>query len=72
MNSFNDVNGIPATGDEYLQRTQLKENWDFDGFVVSDYIMDMRLTFKLPPKWPLKQVAIWIWNQKGINNIYKI
>ena len=37
MNSFNDVNGIPATGDEYLQRTQLKENWGFDGFVVSDW-----------------------------------
>ncbi len=37
MNSFNDVNGIPATGDEYLQRTQLKENWKFDGFVVSDW-----------------------------------
>ena len=37
MNSFNDVNGIPATGDEYLQRTQLKENWEFDGFVVSDW-----------------------------------
>ena len=36
MNSFNDVNGIPATGDEYLQR-ELKENWDFDGFVVSDW-----------------------------------
>lgn len=37
MNSFNDVNGIPATADEYLQRTQLKENWDFEGFVVSDW-----------------------------------
>lgn len=37
MNSFNDVNGIPATGDEYLQRTQLKENWEFDGFIVSDW-----------------------------------
>ena len=37
MNSFNDVNGIPATGDAYLQRTQLKENWKFDGFIVSDW-----------------------------------
>jgi beta-glucosidase len=37
MNSFNDLNGIPATGDRYLQRTVLKERWDFDGFVVSDW-----------------------------------
>ncbi|MDE0773231.1 MAG: beta-glucosidase BglX [Ulvibacter sp.] len=37
MNSFNDLNGIPATGDTYLQRTVLKENWNFDGFVVSDW-----------------------------------
>ena len=37
MNSFNDVNGITATGDEYLQRTQLKENCKFDGFIVSDW-----------------------------------
>ncbi len=37
MNSFNDLNGIPATGDTYLQRTVLKEKWNFDGFVVSDW-----------------------------------
>ena len=37
MNSFNDLNGIPATGDTYLQRTVLKENWNFDGFIVSDW-----------------------------------
>ncbi|MFT7667212.1 MAG: beta-glucosidase [Patiriisocius sp.] len=37
MNSFNDLNGIPATGDAYLQRTVLKEKWNFDGFVVSDW-----------------------------------
>nr|AOE14223.1 beta-glucosidase, glycoside hydrolase family GH3 [uncultured bacterium] len=37
MNSFNDLNGIPATGDTYLQRTVLKEKWNFDGFIVSDW-----------------------------------
>jgi beta-glucosidase len=37
MNSFNDLNGIPATGNSYLQRDILKGKWDFKGFVVSDW-----------------------------------
>ncbi len=37
MNSFNDLNGIPATGNVYLQREILKGKWNFKGFVVSDW-----------------------------------
>lgn len=37
MNSFNELNGIPATGNSYLQREVLKGDWKFDGFVVSDW-----------------------------------
>jgi len=37
MNSFNDLNGIPATGNAYLQREVLKGKWKFKGFVVSDW-----------------------------------
>ncbi len=37
MNSFNDLNGIPATGNKYLQRDVLKGLWRFRGFVVSDW-----------------------------------
>ena len=37
MNSFNDVNGVPATGNRYLQRDILKGKWNFKGFVVSDW-----------------------------------
>ena len=37
MNSFNELNGIPATADAYLQRDILKGDWNFDGFVVSDW-----------------------------------
>jgi beta-glucosidase len=37
MNSFNDLNGIPATGNSYLQRDILKGMWGFSGFVVSDW-----------------------------------
>lgn len=37
MNSFNDLNGIPATGNKFLQREILKSDWNFKGFVVSDW-----------------------------------
>ncbi|WP_445455168.1 beta-glucosidase BglX [Flavobacterium sp. HNIBRBA15423] len=37
MNSFNTLNGVPATGSTYLQRDILKGHWDFDGFVISDW-----------------------------------
>ncbi len=37
MNSFNELNGIPATGNQYLQRKILKGDWNFQGFVVSDW-----------------------------------
>ncbi|GAB1345601.1 glycoside hydrolase family 3 N-terminal domain-containing protein [Cloacibacterium normanense] len=37
MNSFNDINGIPATGNKYIQRDLLKGVWNFQGFVVSDW-----------------------------------
>ena len=37
MNSFNDLNGVPASGNAYLQRDILKGKWGFKGFVVSDW-----------------------------------
>lgn len=37
MNSFNVLNGIPATGNAYLQRDILKGEWGYQGFVVSDW-----------------------------------
>ena len=37
MNSFNTINGVPATGNSYLQRDILKGKWKFNGFVVSDW-----------------------------------
>jgi beta-glucosidase len=37
MNSFSQLNGVPATGSKYLQRDLLKRDWNFDGFVVSDW-----------------------------------
>ena len=37
MNSFNELEGIPATGNSYLQREILKGDWNYQGFVVSDW-----------------------------------
>ncbi|ANW96472.1 glycosyl hydrolase [Wenyingzhuangia fucanilytica] len=37
MNSFNELNGVPATGNKFLQRDILKRDWNFGGFVVSDW-----------------------------------
>lgn len=37
MTSFSDIDGIPATANEYLLRQVLREEWGFDGMVVSDW-----------------------------------
>ena len=37
MTSFNDIDGIPASGNKWLLTDLLRERWGFGGFVVSDY-----------------------------------
>ncbi len=37
MTSFSDIDGVPATGNEFLVRDVLRGEWGFDGFVVSDW-----------------------------------
>jgi beta-glucosidase len=37
MSAFNDLNGIPATGNKYLIHDILKTEWNFKGMVVSDW-----------------------------------
>lgn len=37
MTSFNEVDGIPASGSKYLLTDVLRNQWGFDGFVVTDY-----------------------------------
>ncbi|MDT0651784.1 beta-glucosidase BglX, partial [Autumnicola edwardsiae] len=37
MNSFNTIDGTPATGSKMLQRDILKGDWNWNGFVVSDW-----------------------------------
>ena len=37
MNAFNELNGVPATGNKFLLRDILKGKWNYQGFVVSDW-----------------------------------
>ncbi|MDY8135784.1 glycoside hydrolase family 3 N-terminal domain-containing protein [Aquimarina sp. 2201CG5-10] len=37
MTSFNDLNGIPASANKYILKDILRDEWGFDGFVVSDW-----------------------------------
>lgn len=37
MASFNEVDGIPATGNKWLMTDVLRDQWKFGGFIVTDY-----------------------------------
>lgn len=37
MTSFNEVDGVPASGNKWLMTEILRNEWGFDGFVVTDY-----------------------------------
>lgn len=37
MASFSDLNGVPASGNSFLFRNILRDEWNFQGFVVSDW-----------------------------------
>jgi len=37
MSAFNDINGVPTSGNPFTLTDVLRGEWKFDGFVVSDY-----------------------------------
>ena len=37
MSSFNEIDGTPCTGNKYLLTNILRNEWEFNGFVVSDF-----------------------------------
>ena len=67
MASFNEVDGIPATGNKWLMTDVLRKQWGFKGFVVTDYtginemvdhgMGDLQTVSALA----LKLVLKWIW-----------
>ncbi|WOH37054.1 beta-glucosidase BglX [Thalassotalea fonticola] len=44
MASFSDLNGVPASGNEWLMKEVLREEWNYPGFVVSDWDSIRQLT----------------------------
>ncbi len=36
MTAYNSIDGTPATSNSWLLRDKLKDEWEFDGFVISD------------------------------------
>lgn len=45
MTSFNDNDGIPSTGNAFILKDVLRNEWGFDGFVVSDWASAAEMQF---------------------------
>jgi len=43
MSAFNDLNGVPTSGNHRMLTDVLRGEWDFEGFVVSDYTSEQEL-----------------------------
>jgi beta-glucosidase len=50
MSSFNELNGVPVTGNKEMVNEILKDEWQFNGFIVSDWgsIREMMFMVSLP------------------------
>ena len=58
MASFNEINGVPSTGNHWLMTDLLRGEWGFQGFVVSDYTGDEEMiAARLCKGWPRCRAA---------------
>ena len=44
MCSFNDINGVPVSANKHLMREILRDEWQYDGLLVSDYASSENMT----------------------------
>jgi len=44
MSAFNELNGVPASGNQWLMNSVLREEWQYKGIVVSDWESIVQLT----------------------------
>ena len=68
MTSFNDNDGVPSTANKFVLKDILRDEWKYDGMVVSDWTSIGEMInhgFVWTPKMPLRKqsmrVLIWIW-----------
>jgi beta-glucosidase len=51
MTSFNIVDGIPVTGNNWLMKDILRGEWGYDGVVISDYVAISELIHMVLMSW---------------------
>ncbi|MFX1450974.1 MAG: beta-glucosidase [Promethearchaeota archaeon] len=74
MSAYNKVNGEYCGHNSYLLRDILKNNWDFEGFVISDFLLGIRngkaaviggLDIEMPFTWRMKPKKLLKLIKKG-------
>ncbi|MHA1791476.1 MAG: beta-glucosidase family protein [Promethearchaeota archaeon] len=74
MNAYNKVNGIYCGHNKHLLRDILKNDWNFDGFVITDFILGIRdgkkailagVDIEMPFKFRMKPKKIERWVKKN-------
>jgi beta-glucosidase len=74
MNAYNRVNGKYCGHNPHLLRDILKEDWDFQGFVITDFVWGIRdgkqaikagVDIEMPFHWKIKAKKIVKWVQNG-------
>jgi beta-glucosidase len=74
MNAYNKVNRYYCGHNEHLLRDILKDEWGFEGFVITDFVFGIRdgksaikagVDIEMPFKWRMKPKKIEKWVKKG-------